>query len=136
MKYVVKGNGIIVIGEDGEDLFLILKALKDAKDTPETMVVTSALGMLKEVKVGYWNGDHYEIHEFKEPVELLGISGQISKTADPFYHFHLLMGTSSGKAVGGHFLEARVCNTLELFLMGILHPIKRVKKGNLKLIEL
>lgn len=136
MKYVVKGNGVIVIGEDGEDLYLLLKALKDAKDTPETMVVVSALGMLKEVKAGYWNGDHYEIHEFKEPVELLGISGQISKTADPFYHFHLILGTSSGRVVGGHFLEAKVCNTLELFLTGILHPIKRVQKGKLKLIEL
>jgi len=136
MKYVVKGNGIIVVGEDGEDLYLILKAIKDAVDTPKTMVVVSALGMLKEVKTGYWKGDHYEIHEYKQPVELLGISGQISKTADPFYHFHLILGTESGQVVVGHFIEAKVCNTLELFLMGMAHPIKRVQKGNLKLIEL
>ncbi len=136
MRYIVENNKVIAIGEDDENLLSVIKALKEGNDTPETMIVTSALGMLREVKAGYWKGEEYEIHKFNEPVELLGISGIISKTSDPFYHFHLILGTSSGEVVGGHFLEAKVCNTLELFLVGYDYKIHRVQKGKLKFIEL
>ncbi len=136
MQYRIKDSLVVAVGRDGENLLEVATALKQAQDTPLTMVVLSATGMLRKVKMGYWDGEKYLEHIFEEPMELLGISGFISKTADPFYHFHLTLADREGRVYGGHFLEAEVCNTLELFLMGSSLGIKRAPVGKLKLISL
>ncbi len=136
MNYRIDGSFILAIGKDGEKLEEVARALKEAGDTPAAMAVVSATGMLRRIKLGYWDGEKYLEHSFKEPMELLGISGFISKDADPFYHFHLTLADREGRVWGGHLLQAEVCNTLELFLLGGALRIKRVPVGKLKLITL
>ncbi len=135
MKLKVEKDLILVIGEDGEKYEEILKGLKESPETPETMVVLSAAGMVRKVKLGFWTGKEYEIHEFSDPAELLAISGMISKIADPFFHFHVVIGTADGKAAGGHLLEATVHNTLELFLLGSSIKLVRKPRMGLKLLD-
>ncbi len=136
MKYKVEGSVILAVGEDGDSLHEVARLLKESGDTPSTMVVTSATGMLRKIKMGYWDGEKYLEHSFEEPMELLGISGFIARDAEPFYHFHLTLADREGRVWGGHMMEAEVCNTLELFLIGTSLRIKRVPVGNLKLISL
>ncbi len=136
MKLKREGNLILVVGQDGENYQEILEALKESSETPETMVVLSAAGMVRSTKLGFWRGSSYEIHLFPEPAELLAISGMISKSCDPFYHFHLTLALEDGKAVGGHLLEATVHNTLELFLIGSTMKLRRVERAGLKLLDL
>ncbi len=136
MDYRIDGSFILVVGKDGEGLEDVARALKEAGDTPNIMAAVSATGMLRRIKLGYWDGEKYLKHSFEQPMELLGISGFISKNADPFYHFHLTLADREGRVWRGHLLEAEVCNTLELFLLGGSLRVKRVPVGRLKLISL
>ncbi len=135
MKLKTEGILTLVIMEDNEDLIENLNVLKNKLNLPFYAVVT-ALGMLKEVKMGYWNGKEYEIHEQKEPAELLGISGIITPKTEPFYHFHIVVGRENGTVTGGHLIEAKIANTLELVLSSAPIEVKRVKKGLLKKLEI
>ena len=135
MKLKTEGILTLEIMEDNEDLIENLNVLKNKLNLPFYAVVTD-LGMLKEVKMGYWNGKEYEIHEQKEPAELLGISGIITPKTEPFYHFHIVVGRENGTVTGGHLIEAKIANTLELVLSSAPIEVKRVKKGLLKKLEI
>jgi len=127
---------VLVIMEDNENLVENLTTIKEKLSHIPFMSVISALGMLKQTKMGYWNGSGYEQHFVEEPVELLGISGLITPKTDPFFHFHITVGKKDGNVAGGHLLEAHVCNTLELVLIKSNIEVKRVKMGNLKYLRL
>lgn len=129
-----RGNGtfIAVIMKDGESLVDNLKELCSYYGHSDILVITTALGMLREVKMGFWNGENYEIHEVNEPCELLGISGILTPQTDPPYHLHIIVGKKDGNAAGGHLIEARVCNTLEMFLTHVDIPVERCLDGKLK----
>ncbi len=135
MKIKTSRNITLVVMEDNENLIENIKILKEKIEGPLHTVVT-ALGMLKEVKMGYWNGKEYEIHEVKEPAELLGISGIITPKTDPFYHFHIILGKKDGKVAGGHLIEARVANTLEMVLLQGNIEVQRIQQGLLKKLEI
>jgi hypothetical protein len=52
-----------------------------------------------------------------EQVEVLSLIGDIAQGDDgPMVHAHVVVGTSSGAARGGHLLEARVRPTLEVLV--------------------
>lgn len=127
---------VLVIMDDNENLIENLKKIKDKLSHVPFLTVISALGMLKNVKIGYWNGAEYELHLIENPVELLGISGIITPNTDPFFHFHITVGKKDGNVSGGHLIEAYVCNTLELVLIKGTFQVIREKIGNLKLLRL
>ncbi len=132
MKIKRKDDIILVIMEDGEDLLENLNTLReDLKEFPLLTVVT-ALGMLKNTEMGYWNGREYEKHELPDPGELLGISGIITPHTEPFYHFHVTLAKKDGTVAGGHLIKATVCNTLEMVLLIGNIETKRVQSGLLK----
>lgn len=132
MDFRKSGEVIAVIMKDGESLSLNLLELCNSFKDHRILIINTALGMIKEVKMGYWNGESYEIHELNEPCELLGISGIITPGTDPPYHLHLIVGKRDGSAHGGHFIEAKVCNTLEMFLIATNIEVERYTDGNLK----
>ncbi len=130
-----KDKLILVIMENGENLIQNLGRLRQKFSATHFISVITALGMLKNVKMGYWNGKEYEIHALEEPAELLGISGIITPDTEPFFHFHIILGTKTGNVVGGHLLEAEVCNTLEMVLYKGDFSVIRKQIGNLKLLR-
>jgi len=132
MEIRKEGPYIAVVMEHGEDLVKNLKTLAEMDKEAHILVIASALGMLEKVKVGYWNGKSYEIHEADEPAELLGISGIITPQTDPNYHLHIIVGLRNGQVMGGHFIEAKVCNTLEMFLIKFDIPVIRKEMEGLK----
>ncbi|MDI6851474.1 MAG: DNA-binding protein [bacterium] len=132
MEIRKEGSYIAVVMDHGEDLEGNLKTLAEMEKGAHLLVIASALGMLEKVKMGYWNGEKYEIHEANEPVELLGISGIITPQTDPNFHLHIIVGLRNGQVMGGHFIEARVCNTLEMFLVEFGIPVIRKEIGGLK----
>ncbi len=134
MNFKDDGKFIAVVMDDGEDLINNLEKIACGYKNEKILCVISALGMLKEVKMGYWNGKEYDIYQIEEPVELLGISGIITPNTEPFYHFHIYVGTKEGKAYGGHLISAKICNTLEIFLIkGNIKVIRREEDGLKKL---
>ncbi|MCD6221292.1 DUF296 domain-containing protein [bacterium] len=135
MKWKKKDGSIVVIMEHGEDFLENIKKLIESPELPELAVVITALGMLNDVEMGYFDGEKYEVHRLPEPAELLGISGLITKETDPPYHFHVTLGEKDGGVTGGHLLKGRVWNTVEMVLLVEEIKLRRVPLRNLKLLD-
>ncbi len=129
-------TSVAVVMKDGENLVKNLDTLSSELEHGKLYAVVSALGMLRNIEMGYWNGKEYERHVQKEPCELLGMSGLITKGQQPAFHFHIYVGTQKGAVVGGHLLNAEVCNTLEMVLLKTPIEAKRVQEGKLRKLKI
>ena len=81
----------------------------------------TAIGAFSEAVLGYfeWQRKEYEQIPVQEQVEVLTLAGDIAVKEDgtPQVHAHVVLGTRSGDARGGHLIEARVRPTLEVVLV-------------------
>ncbi|MEN3046789.1 MAG: DUF296 domain-containing protein [Candidatus Hydrothermales bacterium] len=130
------GKIIVAVFEDDEDFIQKISELSSALKDENVLVVISALGMMKDVKMGFWNGKEYEIHIENEPAELLGISGVITPKTSPTFHFHVTIGKRNGEVKGGHLISAKVSNTLEMFLIKGNVPVERREEGGLRKLKI
>ena len=99
--------------QDGEKLLEGLQGLGI-----KSAVILGAVGMLRELVFGYWDGKRYVEEPVPEPVELLSLQGNIGdKEGETVIHAHVVAGMQDGKAIGGHLLQATVHNTVEVVLL-------------------
>jgi predicted DNA-binding protein with PD1-like motif len=81
----------------------------------------TAIGALRDVVLGYWDGDakDYRRIPIREQVEVLSLAGNIALGPDgtPRVHAHVVIGKADGSAHGGHLLEGHVRPTLEVLLI-------------------
>jgi predicted DNA-binding protein with PD1-like motif len=98
---------------DGEDLVLSLRGLP-----LDAAVIAGGIGMVRGLRLGYWNGLSYEETRIEEPAELLSMQGTISASAEGrVVHCHVAVATRDGVVRGGHLLGAIVANTAEIVLL-------------------
>jgi predicted DNA-binding protein with PD1-like motif len=80
----------------------------------------TAIGAFENAVLGYfdWQKKDYQKIPVREQVEVLSLVGDVAEkeNGEPQIHAHVVLGTSEGKALGGHLLEAHVRPTLELIL--------------------
>ena len=80
----------------------------------------TAIGAFENAVLGYfdWQKKDYKKIPVHEQVEVLSLVGDVAEkeNGEPQIHAHVVLGTSEGKALGGHLLEAHVRPTLELIL--------------------
>jgi len=97
---------------DGEDLLGELRGF-----SADSAVVVCGIGMLREIELGYWNGEVYEKHRFDAPVELVCLQGTIARFGDErVVHVHACVGKPDGSALAGHLFAGTVHNTAEIAL--------------------
>ena len=100
-----------------------------------TAAIVSALGMVRNVKLGYGRYAKPEVSYDEtlvpEPVELLGLSGFILKDERPPFHLHGVFGSVNFGAIGGHLFDAEVVTFVELCLRLSDAPIRRQIKDGL-----
>lgn len=109
---------------------IFLKLLKDEnvneminetckKHKIKTAVILSGIGQLKNIMLGYFKErGNYTPQTFKEPLELLMLSGNICREKDKYItHFHGVFGSENKKAMGGHFINGTVSITAEIVLL-------------------
>ncbi|MCC3161134.1 MAG: DNA-binding protein, partial [Mollicutes bacterium PWAP] len=77
----------------------------------------SAIGMLKDCKIGFIKGHGYDWNTFDE-VEVTGLNGNISWNKDetPNIHMHITVGTKDMSAKAGHFDDGIVSAVMEVFI--------------------
>lgn len=109
------GDNVVVRLFDGED---VMKALGDVDLQGSSAVLLGAVGMVGTLGLGFWNGEAYEVHRVDEPAELLSMQGNIGTAADGtrVVHAHLSVGRRDGTVAGGHLVDAKAVNTVELAL--------------------
>jgi len=112
-------GGLVVRLEDGEDFFERLQTLGITAG-----VIIAGIGMLRDVKLAFWDGRGYIEHHVEGPVELLSLQGNFSlKEGEPFAHCHVVLGHEDGSVVGGHLMKATVNETNEI----VIHKLSGVK---------
>jgi predicted DNA-binding protein with PD1-like motif len=98
---------------DGEDLILSL-----CGTALDSAVIVCGIGMVRDLRLGYWNGLSYEETRIEEPVELLSMQGTIAASAEGrAVHCHVAVAARDGVVRGGHLLGAIVANTAEIALL-------------------
>ena len=103
---------MVVRMADGEDLIARLTGLPI-----ESAIVVCGIGMMREIELGYWNGERYEKHRFELPVELVSLQGTIARFGDErVAHVHACVAQRNGSTLGGHLFAGTVHNTAEIAL--------------------
>ena len=117
-----------------EDFVQELKKFADKEDV-KNIIVLNGVGMLKDTEIGYFTGKGYKIDKFEQPLELISISGNMFTTVDnqKDWHLHISLGDKGHRMFGGHLINAKVWNTLELFLETIPNAIFRKESEDKKL---
>lgn len=116
MKYKVKGDKIISLFENGEDPIENCKKLGQIADS--NLVILSAIGMIENPEIGYFNGKEYEKDVFKGCFELLGYHGNIIYSSKGYMvHIHISFADNEHKVYGGHLLSGNVHLMNELVLL-------------------
>ncbi len=93
----------------------------------KTAVVISGIGQLIKVQLGYFKEKgNYTPENFDKPLELLSLTGNISKQeGDYLLHLHAILGDEKKNAIGGHFIDGEVSITGEIFLLKTDFAFKR-----------
>ena len=74
----------------------------------------AGIGMLRDLRLGYWNGKAYETTDVANPVELLAMQGNFGHSeSQRVVHRHVAVATRDGTSLEGHLVRARVHNTVE-----------------------
>ena len=113
MMIEARGEREIVLRlSDGED---VLDGLRSVD--VESAVIVGGIGMIRDARLGYWNGSDYEEHQVSDPVELLCLQGNLGHLdGESIAHCHVAVARRDGTVTGGHLLAATVANTAEIVL--------------------
>ncbi len=107
------GREAVVRLADGEDLMGALQAM-----AVDGAVIVSGIGMVRSLRLGFWNGTAYEETRIDDPAELLSMQGTLATSVDGrVVHCHVSVASHDGFARGGHLLGATVVNTAEIGLL-------------------
>ena len=124
MIYRLDDGMLMVKLEDGENVLEKLKAVVKESGW-SSGVILNGVGMLREIKLGYFDGKGYVVDEFEGPMELVSMQGNISSDdkGDIILHVHVGLADRSKNMHGGHLLDGIVNNVNEILVM----KLERVK---------
>ncbi len=116
MKYKQKNDKLIALLENGESPLEELATLGNIADS--NLVIVSAIGMIEDPEIGYFNGKEYEKAVFKGCFELLGYHGNIIFSPEKYsVHIHISFADNEHKVYGGHLLSGNVHLMNEIVLL-------------------
>ncbi|MGY3481586.1 MULTISPECIES: PPC domain-containing DNA-binding protein [Staphylococcus] len=117
MVYQEDGNTIVLVLEQGEDIFEAVTDL--AREKNGKFGTVSGIGACDNVELNFYNLETktYEKKEIKEPLELISLLGNISHIDEkPFAHLHATFGTNQYETLSGHLTKAIVSATAEIVI--------------------
>ena len=98
--------------------------------------VINGIGAIEKVTLGYYNPNEKKYHhgEFNGIYEVVSFMGNISYVKEePFIHAHIVLGDSEFQSHAGHFFEATVAATLEIFIRSFEAKLQREMDDSLGL---
>jgi len=137
MEWKKETNIWVLKFRDGEDLLESLADLARGERLTSGFVV-SAVGMLRDVELGYFSGEGYVKKQLQGPFELLGMQGNISRLKeDPWVHVHCMLADSELGTVGGHLFRAAVNVACEMCIIKTTNiELSRMKNQDTGLYDL
>lgn len=118
MEYKICGDVCAIRLEMGEE---IIESVEQVCATEKIGAgyVASAVGALRAATVGLYDlrEKQFLAHTIGKPLELIGLSGNISRMEGQVYtHFHAVLADREAAVYGGHLSRAVVSATAEIFL--------------------
>ena len=139
MKSLEQGKTYVIrIYKDADLVETLHQFLKDNNITSGSI---SGIGATDDVTIGYFDvvKKEYVKKRFKEPFEILSITGNVSMVDDnPFAHIHIMLGREDFSVIGGHLVSANISVTCEIYLTAFDIKISRIldPDTNLKLLDI
>jgi predicted DNA-binding protein with PD1-like motif len=122
------GSTYLLRLERGEKAIGCLKQFADRHRIG--FAVVRAIGTFQSLTLGYYNavGKAYQEKTFDEALEVLSLSGNITKGADGerIVHAHVTLGRPDYTTLGGHLVDATVGPTLEVLVETLPLTIRRL----------
>lgn len=111
----------------GEELFIVVKLDKGEKlfDSLTEVIekheiksglILSGIGMLSNVKLGYFSGEEHNLKTFEKPRELVALHGSITTGEETVIHLHCALAGENYDVIGGHLMEAEVAVIAEIVI--------------------
>jgi predicted DNA-binding protein with PD1-like motif len=121
------GSSYLIRLERGEKALDSLKGFADHHRIG--FAVIRAIGTFQRLTLGYYNPAEktYEEQALDEPLEVLNLSGNITKgeNGEHIVHAHVTLGRPDYTTLGGHLVEATVGPTLEVIVETLPMTIRR-----------
>ena len=134
MEIKKEGNIIVAKFVNGEILDNMKRLAK--KENIDSAIILSAIGMLENAEIGYFNGKEYKVKRMEKPMELVSLQGNIGRGDDIICHFHVALAGENHELKGGHLLrgDVKVVNEIALYCLKEL-KIRR-KKNDVGIMEM
>lgn len=113
MQDNIENNIIVAKFDAGEDVIQNLNKLVD-KYKIKSGFIDMGIGMVKDLKIGYWNINKYEELTIVERCELVAFHGSIADDENRF-HIHIGVARKDHQLYGGHFFN------------GVADPLMEIK---------
>lgn len=121
MEYKIDGDDCVLRLEPGEEIIACIDQVC-ARENLRAGYVASAVGALRAATVGLYDlGEkQFLAHTIDKPLELISLSGNISRMNEAVYtHFHAVVADKNAAVYGGHLSRAVVSATAEIVLRRI-----------------
>ena len=112
MQDKIENNIIMSKFDADEDVLSGLNILVD-KYKIRAGFIDMGIGMIKNLKIGYWNFDKYEELFIEERSELVAFHGSIADDKNRF-HIHIGVARKDHKLYGGHFFSGTADPLMEI----------------------
>jgi hypothetical protein len=117
MNTLSKGEQVAITLDDGESVIESISEACSRAGIGAGMIV-SGIGMMRDAKIGYWNGKKYIVDSFSDPAELLSMHGSIAIDDGKLsLHIHVNLSGIDHKSFGGHLVGATVNNVNEICIV-------------------
>ncbi len=137
MHFGKEANVYVIKLDDGENIHSTLEQLF-AQHMIKSGVVLGGVGMLADLKLGYYDGKDYVTRELKEPHELVKLSGSTAwVNGKPHLHLHAAVANREHQLLGGHLVSGRAHYLNEIYLLRLVDiELTRKKSERSGLMEL
>ena len=119
-------EGVFIRLDRGEQ---VLTSLQQAfREANIRSGIVQAIGALEDVELGYFvlSEKQYRRKKLEGIFELLAFSGNISQVdGQAFLHAHAVIGDPEFRVWGGHFFDAKVAVTMEVFVYPVNYALSR-----------
>ena len=118
MEIYGSGHGFFVVLKKGEEILSSLKEFCISQNIDSGFI--SGIGAIEDFEIGAFDTKkgEYIKKSYKEPHELLSLTGNISKKEDGEFviHLHCIAGDEEMNVFGGHLFKAKIAVTCEIFI--------------------
>lgn len=116
MEYKRFGDTIVLKLSRGEEI--VSSVIGACEKEKVTLASVEGIGAACSVKAGYFDTEtkKYYLREYKGNLEILSLSGNITKKDGVYAHLHVSFAKEDGSVWGGHLNEAVIGGAGEIFI--------------------